>query len=137
MRRIPLLACMALCVALTACNTLNAVQPKDLSGKPTIYAVVNKEPNPQLLGCFVRPRPAEYNRPNQYEFCLVKNGDQYAMYYYILDGKSLAMFKGWSPSLVDGDAVTSGYDSSRYFVKDGAVWQTTTTGGPHRMVRVN
>jgi hypothetical protein len=134
MRRVTIPACVALCLALCACNGLNAIQPADLSGKPTVYAVVDKEPNPQLVGCFVRSRPEEYNRPNKYEFCLVKEGGQYAMYYYIMDGKSLAVYKGWSPSRVAGDSVTSGYDGSRYFVKDGAVWQMTTVGGPHRML---
>lgn len=134
MRRIPLLACMALCVALAACKTLTAIQPTDITGKPTIYSVVKNPPDPKLLGCFTRPKPAQYKRPNSYEFCLVKQGDQYAMFYYILDGKSLATFKGWSPNLVDGDSVTSGYDDSRYFVKDDQVWQMTTVGGPHKMV---
>lgn len=135
MRRTPLFICLALCAALAACNTLNAVQPTDISGTPTVYSVVKKAPDPALMGCFVRPKPIEYKRPNSYEFCLVKKGDKYAMYYYILDGKSLATFKGWSPNLIDGDSVTSGYDNSRYFVQDGGVWQMTTTGGPHKMLR--
>jgi hypothetical protein len=50
--------------------------------------------------------------------------------------QSLATFKGWSPSLIDGDSVTSGYDGSRYFVKDDGVWQMTTVGGPHPMKRI-
>lgn len=136
MRRASLLICMALCLALSACNAVTAINNQDISGKPTIYAKVNKEPDPRLLGCFTRPRPQEYKRPNSYEFCLVKDGDKYAMYYYILDGKSLATFKGWSPSLIDGDSVTSGYDGSRYFVKDDGVWQMTTVGGPHPMKRI-
>jgi hypothetical protein len=134
MRRATLLACMALSLALFACTSLNAIKPQDLSGKPTVYAVVNKAPDPKLVGCFVRSRPEEYKRPNKYEFCLVKDGDQYAMYYYILDGKSLATYKAWSPSRIDGDSLTSGYDGTRYFVKDGMVWQMTTAGGPHRML---
>jgi hypothetical protein len=134
MRRTTLLACMALCLALSACNAMYAIHPKDLTGKPTVYAVVNKEPDPLLVGCYMRSRPEEYRRPNSYEYCLVKQGDQYAMYYYIKDGKSLAVFKNWSPCRIDGDSVTSGYDGSRYFVKDGKVWQMTTVGGPHRML---
>lgn len=134
MRRTPLLACMALTLALCACSSLNGIQPKDLSGKPTVYAVVNKAPDPALLGCYVRSRPEEYRRPNNYEFCLVKQGEQYALYYYIKDGKSMAVYKNWSPCRIDGDSVTSGYDGSRYFVKNGQVWQMTTVGGPHRML---
>lgn len=134
MRRATLLAGMALSLALCACASLNAIQPKDLTGKPTVYAVVDKAPNPLLVGCFVRSRPEEYVRPNKYEFCLVKEGEQYAMYYYILDGKSLATYKAWTPCRVDGDSLTSGYDGSRYFVKDSKVWQMTTVGGPHRML---
>ncbi len=138
MRRFALLACLALSFSLllSACSGLYAIKPSDLSTKPSAYATVNKEPNPLLVGCYVRSRPSEYNRPNKYEFCLVKEGGQYALYYYVMGGKNLSTFKDWSPATVDGDSVTSGYDGSRYFVQNGEVWQMTTTGGPHRMLRM-
>ena len=123
--------------ALFACTGLNAIKQQDYSGKPTVYATVNKEPDPLLVGCYVRSRPSEYNRPNKYEFCLVKDAGQYAMYYYVMDGKALTAFKDWTPAIINGNAVTAGYDGSRYFVKDGAVWQMTSTGGPHRMLPMN
>jgi len=135
MGRIPVVACLVvLSVALCACAGLNVIRQSDYSGNPTAYATVNKEPDPLLVGCYVRSRPTEYNRPNKYEFCLVKDGGRYAMYYYTMDGKTLATFKGWTPAVIDGAAVTAGYDGSRYFVKDGGVWQMTTSGGPHRML---
>jgi len=138
MRRITGIACIAaLTLCLCACNGLNAIGPKDASGKPSVYARVEKAPNPLLVGCYVRSRPSEYNRPNKYEFCLVKEGGGYAMLYYVMDGKSLATFKDWTGAVINGDSVTAEYDGSRYFVKDGLVWQMTTTGGPHRMLRMN
>ncbi|MEA4856704.1 MAG: hypothetical protein AAGU21_11480 [Solidesulfovibrio sp.] len=138
MRRLILPACLV-CVslALLSCNGLNAIGSQNISGKPTVYAVVNKAPDPALLGCFLRSRPSEYNRPNKYEFCLVKEGDQYAMFYYVMDGKTLATFKDWTGAVISGDSVTANYDGSRYFVKDGEVWQMTTSGGPFRMLRSN
>lgn len=138
MRRIPGIACIvALTLSLWACNALNAIGPKDYSGKPTVYAKVNKAPDPLLVGCYIRSLPSEYNRPNKYEFCLVQEGGDYAMFYYMWDGKTLATYKGWTGAVIDGASVTAEYDGSRYFVKDGAVWQMTTTGGPHRMLRMN
>lgn len=137
MRRLTPAVLVVLTLALGACNGLYAVKQTDISGKPTAYATVNKEPNPLLVGCYLRSSPSEYNRPNKYEFCLVKEGGRYAMFYYVMDGKSLATFKNWTAATVDGDSVTSSYDGSRYFVKDGEVWQMTTTGGPHRMLRMN
>jgi len=137
MRRIVTFALVPLTLALCACNGLQAVKQSDVSGKPSVYATVNKAPNPLLVGCYMRSAPSEYNRPNKYEFCLVKAGNQYALFNYVMDGKTLATFKDWTSAVVDGDSVTSGYDNSRYFVKDGEVWQMTTTGGPHRMLPMN
>uniref|UniRef100_I2Q690 Lipoprotein n=1 Tax=Desulfovibrio sp. U5L TaxID=596152 RepID=I2Q690_9BACT len=137
MRHILTAALAVLVLALGACNGLNAIGQSDISGKPTVYATVNKAPNPLLVGCYMRSAPSEYNRPNKYEFCLVQEGGRYAFFNYVMDGKSLATFKDWTAATVDGDSVTSGYDGSRYFAKDGEVWQMTTTGGPHRMLRMN
>lgn len=128
------LACASL--ALCACNGLYAISSKDASGKPGVYASVNKAPDPLLVGCYIRSSPSEYNHPNKYEFCLVREGDRYAMFYYVMDGKTLATFKDWTGAVIDGESVTANYDGSRYFVKDGEVWQMTTTGGPHRMLRM-
>jgi hypothetical protein len=128
------LACV--CLALCACKGMYAVSPKDMSGKPTVYATVRKAPDPLLVGCYIRSSPSEYYHPNKYEFCLVREGDRYALFYYVMDGKTLATFKDWTGAVVDGDSLTANYDASRYFVKDGEVWQTTTTGGPHRMLRM-
>ncbi|WP_428560861.1 MAG: hypothetical protein ACP59X_17565 [Solidesulfovibrio sp. DCME] len=138
MRRLTLSVCLVcLSLALFSCNGLNAIGPQNTTGKPTVYAVVNKAPDSALLGCYMRSRPSEFNRPNKYEFCLVQEGDKYAMFYYTMDGKSLATFKDWTGAVINGDSVTANYDGSRYFVKDGQVWQMTTSGGPFRMLRTN
>jgi hypothetical protein len=138
MRRISVVACpLVLTLLLCACNGLNAIKRQDYSGTPTVYAVVNKEPNPLLVGCYLRSRPSEFNRPNKYEYCLVKSGDRYAMFYFMMDGKTQATFKDWTAAVIDGDSVTSNYDASRFFVKDDGVWQMTTTGGPYHMLRMN
>jgi hypothetical protein len=133
----PALKCllMALVLSLLGCNGLVAVSKEDMSGTPSVYATVNQEPNPMLVSCYLRSRPGEYNRPNKYEFCLVKAAGGYALYYYVMDGKSLRSFKNWSPASINGDCLTAEYDASTYCVKDGEVWQTTVGGGgPHRMV---
>jgi predicted small secreted protein len=122
-------------LSLSSCNGLVAVDKKDISGTPSVYATVTKEPNPKLVGCYIRSRPGEYNRPNKYEFCLVKSAGGYGLYYYAMDGKSLRSFKDWSPATINGDCLTAEYDASTYCVKDGEVWQTTVGGGgPHRML---
>lgn len=137
MRNLPLVAgLLGLSLALAACHGLYALGPKDVSGKPTVYAVTHKAPDPLLVGCYVRSSPSEYNHPNKYEYCLVAQGDRYALLYYVMDGKTLATFKDWTGAVIDGEAFTADYDGSRYFVQDGQVWQTTTTGGPHRMLRM-
>ncbi len=126
---------LVLCtLVLASCNGLRAIGPSDYSGKPTVYAKVQRTPDPLLVGCYLRSLPSEYNRPNKYEFCLVRQGDDYAMFYYVMDGKTLNVFKGWTGAVITGDAVTADYDGSRYFVRDGKVWQMTPTGGPHRML---
>ena len=116
---------VALVMSLYGCNGLNAIGQQDLSGKPTVYAQVDKAPNPTLVGCYLRSRPSEYNRPNKYEFCLVQTGGGYALYYYMMDGKSLNTFKGWSGATVNGDCLTAQYDGSTYCAKGGEVFQTT------------
>ena len=128
----------ALVLSLFGCNGLDAIGKQDISGTPTSYAQVNKEPNPALLGCFVRSRPSEYNRPNKYEFCLIKSGQGYAVYYYFMDGKSLNTFKGWTSASINGDCLTADYDGSTYCVKNGEIMQTTTASSdPHRMLPMN
>jgi len=136
-RTVVILCLMAISLIAFACNGLNALKQQDYSGKPTHYAVVNKEPNPRLVGCYLRSRPSQYRHPNRYEFCLVKESGQYAMFYFVMNGKTMETFKDWTPATIDGDSVTAGYDGSRYFVQDDAVWQMTTSGGPHRMLRMN
>ena len=133
----PLVAFLGLflILSLAACVGLNAIGPTDITGKPSVYAVVDKAPNPLLVGCYMRSTPSEFNRPNRYEFCLVKDGDKYALYYYMMDGKTLARTRGWTSAVVNGDTFTSGADGVRYFVKDGAVWQDTGSYGPHKMLK--
>jgi hypothetical protein len=138
MRRMRVVACpLVLSFLLCACNGLTAITRQDYAGTPTVYAVVNKEPNPLLVGCYLRSRPSEFRKPNMYEFCIVKDGDRYAMFYFMMNGKTKTIFKDWTAAVIDGDSVTSDYDASRFFVKDGAVWQMTTTGGPYHMLRSN
>jgi len=125
-------------LSLSSCNGLNAVSQTDISGTPTVYATVNKEPDPKLVGCYLRSRPSEYNRPNKYEYCLVKSAGGYAVYYYVMDGKTLNTFKGWTAASIDGNCLTAQYDGSTYCVKDGEVMQTTTGSSDlHRMLPMN
>lgn len=125
-------------ICLSACNGLVAVSKTDISGKPTVYATVNKEPDPKLVGCYLRSRPSEFNRPNKYEFCLVKDAGGYALFYYTMDGKSLRSFKDWSPAVINGNCLTAEYDGSTYCVQDGDVWQTTAgSSDRHRMLPMN
>jgi len=129
---------VALVASLFGCNGLNAVSQQDISGKPTVYAQVNKEPDSTLVGCYLRSRPSEYNRPNKYEYCLVKDAGGYALYYYLMDGKTLNTFKGWSAASINGDCFTAQYDGSTYCAKGGEVFQTTAgSSDEHRMLRMN
>lgn len=126
---------VALVASLFGCNGLNAVGQQDISGKPSVYAQVNKEPNPTLMGCYLRSRPSEYNRPNKYEYCLVKAGSGYAVYYYMMDGKTLNTFKDWSAASINGDCLTVQFDGSTYCAKGGEVFQTTAgSSDEHRML---
>jgi len=120
MKRIvlPVLALMLLFIASSAF----AIDAEKLAGEPTVYATVAKEPNPLLLGCFERMRPSEFKRPNSYEYCLVKKGDKYAVYYYWKNGKTKAVTEGWAPFTIAGDMMISGTEPSRFLVEDGQVW---------------
>lgn len=102
----------------------NLASRPELAGEPTVYAKVNQEPNPLLLGCYLRSRPSEFNRPNSYQYCLVKKGDRYAVYYKWRDGKTLEEHNGWMPFTITGDRMTSDTEPSTYLVKDGSVWHS-------------
>lgn len=119
MRRACLVATLVLLLA--GCVGSIASRP-ELSGEPTVYARVVKAPDPLLVGCYMRSRPSEYNRPNSYQYCLVKKGDKYAVYYEWRDGKTLEEHKGWMPFTINGDRMTSDTEPSTYLVKDGRVW---------------
>ena len=126
---------MLLVVVLSGCNGLVAIGQQDISGTPTQYAQVNKEPNPTLVGCYIRSRPGEFNRPNKYEYCLTKTPGGYAVYYYMVDGKTYRTFKDWSPAVINGDCMTVEYDGATYCAQNGEVWQSTTGGSDkHRML---
>lgn len=126
---------VALCLLLAGCAA-GSVTDKDLAGVPTVYATVLAAPDPLLLGCYMRPPPAEYHRPNSYSYCLVRKGGRYAVSYHWRDGKTKAEHKGWLPFRINGDRLVSETDPSVFFVKDGEVWhEVTGKGKAHRMVR--
>jgi hypothetical protein len=114
---------LVLILLLAGCAAKSDSAP-ELAGEPTVYATVNKEPDPLLMGCYLRSRPSEYSRPNSYRYCLVKKGDRYAVYYAWRDGKTLAEHKGWSAFTINGDRMTSDTEPSTYLVKDGSVWHS-------------
>jgi hypothetical protein len=121
-RRLPPCVAMVLLLLLGGCAT-GSISGKDMAGEPTAYATVVKEPDPLLLGCHMRPRPADYHRPNSYSYCLVRKGDKYAVYYHWRDGKTMAEHQGWMPFTIDGDRLISDSDPSIYRVRQGQVWQ--------------
>lgn len=126
MKRWIALACLAM--TLTACDGMYGIGAEDRSGKPTVYATVLKTPNPAFLGCFLRTRPSGLNRPNKYEYCMIKDGDKYAVYYYTHDGKKYRVYRGWSNFTIDGDTMISDVDAVKYFVKDGQVFVDPGSG---------
>lgn len=128
-------AAVALALSLAGCAGNIAHQP-GLNTEPTVYATVNQPPDPLLLGCYLRSRPSEFNRPNSYQYCLVQKGDRYAVYYKWRDGKTLEEHEGWMPFTINGDRMTSNTEPSTYLVKDGGVWHNY--GGRqtlHKMVK--
>ncbi|EFL51778.1 conserved hypothetical protein [Solidesulfovibrio fructosivorans JJ]] len=132
MQRVVLVAAMVLLLA--GCG--GAASKMELAGEPTVYARVLKAPDPLLMGCYLRSRPSEYHRPNSYQYCLVKKGDKYAVYYDWRDGKTLEEHKGWMPFTINGDRLVSDTEPSTYLVKDGSVWHNY--GGRtvlHKMIR--
>ncbi|KHK00565.1 hypothetical protein [Desulfovibrio sp. TomC] len=109
---------------LAGCAGKGTASRPELAGTPTVYADVLSKPNPLLVGCFMRSRPSEFNRPNSYHYCLVEQGGKYAVYYNWRDGKSGEEHKGWMPFTVDGDKLISGTDPSSFVVKNGSVWHS-------------
>lgn len=99
-----------------------AIDAEKLATEPTVYATVSKEPNPLLMGCYERMRPSEFKRPNSYEYCLVKKGDKYAVYYSWKNGKTKEVTEGWMPFTIAGDMMISATEPSRYLVEDGNVY---------------
>ncbi len=116
-----LLASVLMCLLFPVASAY-AIDAEKLAGEPTVYATVTKEPNPLLLGCYERMRPSEFKRPNSYEYCLVKKGDKYAVYYYWKNGKTKEVTEGWSPFAIAGDMMISGTEPSRFLVEDGQVY---------------
>ena len=94
----------------------------DLGGEPTVYAKVRKEPNPLLLGHWRRIPPAEYNRPDKFEYIMIKKGDKYAVYYYWGHGKSANFHKDWTEFVLEGDSMSSLFDGVKFQVQDGKVY---------------
>lgn len=119
MRRALVVAATVLLLA--GCAGSAASRP-ELAGDPTVYAKVLQEPNPLLVGCYMRSRPSEYRRPNAYQYCLVKKSGKWAVYYDWRDGKTLEEHKGWMPFTINGDRMTSDTEPSTYLVRDGRVW---------------
>lgn len=115
-----------------------AIDAEKLATEPAVYAKVTKEPNPLLLGCYERMRPSEFKRPNSYEYCLVKKGDKYAVYYYWKHGKTKAVTEGWMPFTIVGDMMISDTEPSRYLVEDGNVYHNYgDRASKHKMRKVD
>lgn len=115
-----------------------AIDAEKLATEPTVYATVSKEPNPLLMGCYERMRPSEFKRPNSYEYCLVKKGDKYAVYYYWKNGKTKAVTEGWMPFTIAGDMMISATEPSRYLVEDGNVYHNYgDRSSKHKMRKVD
>jgi predicted small secreted protein len=107
-------------LSLAACNTFEGISSEDVAGTPTVYAKVIHEPNPLLLGHWRRSAPAQFSKPWAFDYCLVKKGDRYAVFYFY-DSHMKNAFKGWADFTIDGDSMTSGVDGTTFAVEDGKV----------------
>jgi hypothetical protein len=117
---LPALSLSLVLAFLAGCGGLYPVTPNDVAGEPTVYAKVVKEPNPVLMGHWWREFPPEFEKPDVFEYWLVKKGDRYAVFYNWRGHKE--NFYGWAPFTINGDEMTSGVEPSRYFVDGGRVY---------------
>lgn len=112
---------LLLVLMLGGCTT-GSISRKELAGEPEVYATVHQPPDRLLVGCYMRPNPSEFKRPNSYSYCLVRKGDRFAVYYSWRDGKTRVEHRGWMPFTIEGDRLVSDTDPSLFRVKDGKVW---------------
>ena len=128
---------LAILMLLSACAALSIITQEDVSQTPTVYARVNKAPNPALMGHWRRPQPAGINKPWVFHYWLVESGGKYAVY-YAYDSRRKASFKGWADFSIDGDTMTSGVDGVSFFVQGGDVYMNYPgRDKPYRMERVD
>ncbi|GFK93768.1 hypothetical protein NNJEOMEG_01602 [Fundidesulfovibrio magnetotacticus] len=108
-------------ILVASCTGIRSIAPEDVAGTPTQYATVSAPPDPALMGHWRRPQPGNLERPWLFQYCLVKKGDKYAVYYYY-DSHKKNSFKGWASFSIDGSRMTSGVDGVVFYAKDGKVF---------------
>ena len=114
---------LVLGLSLAACaGGVYPIKSTAVATEPTAWATVKNPPNPLLLGHWRRIPPGKFRRPDIYDYWLVRRGDRYAVYYYWQGHEIEQRHQGWAPFVIDGDALTSQVDGSRFFVRDGRVW---------------
>ena len=136
-RMLPALVLVLAVAMLAGCKSLTSISAEDVAGTPSTYAKVLKEPNPLLMGHWRRSAPAELNKPWTFNYCLVKKGDKYAVF-YDYDSYKKNNFHGWADFTVDGDRLTSGVDGVQFYVQDGRVlMQYPGRDTPYHMDKVD
>ena len=136
-RMLPAFVLLLALVMLAGCKSLNSISDQDVAGTPSVYAKVLKEPNPLLMGHYRRSAPAELSKPWTFNYCLVKKGDKYAVF-YDYDSRKKDNFHGWADFTVNGDSLTSGVDGVVFYVKDGRVYmQYPGRDVPYHMDKVD
>jgi len=136
-RMLPAFALLMALALVTGCKSLNSISTEDVAGTPSVYAKVLKEPNPLLMGHYRRSAPADLFKPWTFNYCLVKKGDKYAVF-YDYDSRKKNSFHGWADFTIDGDRLTSGVDGTTFYVKDGQVFmQYPGREAPYHMDKVD
>jgi hypothetical protein len=114
------LAVLSLLLLLAACTGGPGISQEEVATTPTVYATVNKAPNPMLMGHWRRPNPEGIEKPWLFHYWLVKRGDKYAVYYEY-DSRRKNAFSGWAPFTINGDSMLCGVDGATFSVENGQV----------------
>lgn len=115
------------------------ISPHDVSGTPSVFCKVTKEPDPALMGgwrCVHRKYDMKLHKyvDEHVEYWLVKHGSQYGLYFFrIKPGEKT--YKGWRECTINGGVITS-RTGFKILVKDGEVLYSWGSDKPTKMTRI-
>lgn len=115
------------------------IRPQDVSGKPTVFCKVLKEPDPLLMGGWQCSQRRYKMKVHNYvtenvQYWMVKYGENYGVYIY-REKVGDKTYRGWRNFTINGQELKAA-SGMRFFVRDGDVYYTWEGDAPTKMIRI-